>query len=103
MANTKVVVKIVAPENMELYIVGNTSSLGNWNASKAVKLEYDQETKSYSITKMLPLNETIEFKILAGKSWEFVEKGDWNEEVPNHTFIALKGSTVKITINNFSK
>lgn len=102
MANTKVVIKVAAPASKELYLVGNTTALGAWNPSKAVKLEYCTECGKYTVTKMLPADETVEFKVLAAKSFDAVEKGANGEELQNHSFVVSKGLTVEVEVLNFA-
>jgi len=101
MANTKVTIKVVAPVG-EVYIVGSTKNLGAWDAAKAVKLEYCNECNAFFTTKMLPLGETVEFKVLSAKSWDSVEKGIWGEELQNHSFVAEKGLDVVVEVSNFA-
>ena len=52
---------------------------------------------------MLPAGETVEFKVLAGKTWDAVEKGDTGYELENHSFIAAKGLVVEVEVVNFAK
>ena len=102
MANTKVTIKVVAPAE-ELFVVGSTKNLGEWDASKAVKLDYCNECKAFYTTKMLPAGETVEFKVLTSKDWATVEKGIYGEELENHSFVAEKGLEVVIEVKNFAK
>ncbi len=102
MANTKVVIKVAAPAAKELYVVGNVASLGAWNPSKAVKLEFCSECGKYSVAKMLPAGEAVEFKVLAAKSFDAVEKGAYGEELQNHSFVAEKGLVVEVEVVNFA-
>ncbi len=96
MANTKVEILVKAPAGLDLYLVGNVTALGEWNPSKAVKLEYCDVCGNYKVSKLLPVDENIEFKVLAAKSWDAVEKDGYNNDVPNHTFVATKGSKVEV-------
>lgn len=66
-----------------IYICGNIPQLGSWDAKKAVALKKN-ENGSYSVTKMLPENQMIEFKFLEKKDWATVEKGWYDEEIKNH-------------------
>ena len=100
MANTKIEFLVKAPAE-ELYLVGNIAQLGEWNVAKAIKLNFCEECGKFTVTKMLPLGENIEFKVLAAKNWEAVEKGIWKEDLPNHAFVATKGTKVEIEISNF--
>ncbi len=101
MANTKIEFLVKAPTTGDLYLVGNVKALGEWDASKAVKLNYCEECGKYTVSKLLPLDSFIEFKILAGKTWDKVEKGTWCEDIANHTFVATKGTKVEIEVYNF--
>lgn len=102
MANTKVTIKVVS-NAQDLYIVGSTKNLGEWDAAKAVKLEYCAECNAFYTTKMLPAGETVEFKVLTAKDWANVEKGSYGEEVANHSFVAAKGLDVVVEVYNFAK
>ena len=102
MANTKVEFRIKTNQPVdELYLIGNVHALGEWELSKAVKLELCNECGCYTVSKMLPAGQTDEFKVLAKKDWNNVEKGYYNEEVLNHTFVAEKGMKVEIEVPNF--
>ena len=84
-----------------LYIVGSTSNLGNWEPSKATQMKFNVETNSYVCTKFLPVNEVVEYKFITVKSWIGVEKGIWNEEISNRTIIPSKGLLLELTIETF--
>lgn len=103
MANTKIqfLVKANNVSTNELYLVGNIKALGEWNAEKAVTLTYCAECGYFTVAKMIPAGETVEFKVLAAKTWDAVEKGIWCEDVMNHSFVAAKGVKVEIEIANF--
>ena len=104
MANTKVEIKVaVNTACEEVYLVGSIPALGEWNPKKAVKLEYCEECKKYTATKLLPAGETVEFKVLSAKNWESVEKGANGEEVENHVIVPAKGLSVEVEVLNFSK
>lgn len=98
MANTKIEFIVNAPEGLDVYLCGNVTALGDWNASKAVKLSYCSECGSYTGTKLLPAGEQVEFKVLKAKNWDAVEKGSHHEDVDNHTFVAEKGTKVEVTV-----
>ena len=101
----KVRVKIcVAPKTNcdELYIVGSTSNLGNWDVKKATKLSFCEECQKFVVTKMLPVDETVEFKFITAKDWNNVEKGIWREEISNRTVNAYKGLNLDLTIETFN-
>ncbi|MCI5582554.1 MAG: hypothetical protein MR357_02420 [Anaeroplasma sp.] len=104
MANTKVEIRVaVKADAKDVYLVGSTTSLGAWDAKKAVKLEYCEKCGKFTTSKMLPAGETVEFKVLAGKTWDAVEKGDTGYELENHSFIAAKGLVVEVEVVNFAK
>ena len=48
----------------EIYIIGNTKELGNWNISKAIKASCIGTYPNWSVTITLPANTNIEFKAL---------------------------------------
>ena len=101
MANTKIEFLVSAPVKDELYVVGNIPALGEWNAAKGVKLTYCAECGRYTASKLLPADTNVEFKVLAGKTWDAVEKGAWGEDVANHAFVAAKGTKVEVEVLNF--
>lgn len=102
MANTKVTIKVVA-QAKELYIVGSSKNLGEWDSEKAVKLEYCEKCNAFYTNKMFPIGSTVEFKVLADKTWARVEKGIWCEEIENHSFVAEKGLEVFVEVHNFQE
>ncbi len=97
----KVTIK-VASNSKDLFVVGSTKNLGAWNASKAEQLEKCEKCGKFSVSKMFNEGEVVEFKVLAGKSWDAVEKGQNQEEVQNHQFVASKGLVVELEVNNFA-
>ena len=86
-----------------VYIVGSTKNLGEWDAKKAVELEYCDKCGAFFTDKLLPAGEVVEFKVLTAKDWANVEKGAYGEEVANHSFVAAKGLEVVVEVNNFAK
>ena len=103
MANVKVQIKVKTNANVnELYLVGSTANLGAWSADNAIKMTYCDECNAYFVNKMLPAGEQVEFKVLAGKDWAFVEKGTYGEEVSNHVFTVEKGLVVEAEAYNFA-
>lgn len=98
MANTKIEFLVKAPEGLDVFICGNKSVLGDWDASKAVKLSYCADCGLYTASKLLPAGEVVEFKVLKAKNWDAVEKGSWNEDVANHQFVAEKGTKVEVEV-----
>lgn len=101
MANTKIEFCVKAPKGLDLYLCGSVAALGQWDASKAVKLSYCEDCGCYTVAKLLPAGETVEFKVLAAKDWSKAEKGMWNEDVSNHCFVAEKGTKVELEVSNF--
>ena len=101
MAKTKIEFIINAPEGLNLSIVGSSQELGNWNDKSSVELKYCSDCQKYKIAKMLEVGSSHEFKVIANKSWENVEKGTYGEDVANHAFIANKGTKVEINIPRF--
>ncbi len=101
MANTKVEFLVKAPTDLDLYIVGSVTALGEWNAEKGVKLTYCAECGKYTASKMLPAGENVEFKVVADKNWNAAEKGMYGEDLPNHAFVAAKGTKVEVEVVKF--
>lgn len=100
MANCKVEFIVKAP-SQEVYLVGSTQALGNWDVKKAIKLTYNEETETFTASKMLPVGEYIEYKLLGGKDWSLTEKGIWMEELGNRSFTANKKEVVEVIVTNF--
>ena len=84
-----------------LYIVGSTNNLGNWNPNEATQLKYNEETQSYTCTKFFPVDEVVEYKFITMKDWMGVEKGIWNEEICNRELVPVKGLKLELTIETF--
>lgn len=103
MANVKVEIKVATTASKDVYVVGSAKSLGAWDVSKAVQLEYCDQCGMYRLTKMLPEGQLVEFKVLSGKSWENVEKGWYDEEVENHILTPQKGLSVTLEVPRFCK
>ncbi len=94
----KVIVKIQVNSNSKkLYVCGNTANLGEWDPKKAVLVEDGLVSKQFEVGSI------VEFKVLAGKTWTKVEKGEFGEEVCNHSFVATKGLVVNVDSYNFNK
>jgi hypothetical protein len=100
MANVKVTFNVKASAKT-LYLVGSTKNLGEWDPKNAVKLEKNGDV--FTTSKLFENLSTIEFKFIRGKSYEYVEKGEWGEEIQNHSVVAVKGLVVDLTVNNFNK
>lgn len=82
-----------------LYICGNCAKLGNWNPEKAVPLK---KTKcgNFRLSRKFPVDSHIEYKLLAGKDWKYVEKGIYGEEIANHSQV-VEGNTVSPVVITF--
>ena len=50
---------------------------------------------------MLPAGENVEFKVVADKNWNAAEKGMYGEDLPNHAFVAAKGTKVEVEVVKF--
>jgi len=85
----------------EVYLVGNTKNLGAWDVEKAVKMEKINNT-TFKVTKRFNTSEEVEYKVIATKNWENVEKGIFTEDVENHHFVAKKGHFEDIYIHSFN-
>jgi len=96
MANVNVKIKVNANAK-KAYVCGSTKNLGEWDAKKAVAVEDGVVAKQFAA------GEVVEFKVLAGKTWDKVEKGANFEEVQNHSFVAAKGLVVEVNVENFNK
>ena len=96
MANVNVKIKVNGNAK-KLYVCGSTKNLGEWDAKKAV------EVVDGVVSKQFAAGEAVEFKVLAGKNWNKVEKGAFGEEVANHSFVAAKGLVVEVNVENFNK
>ncbi len=98
----KVTVKFVVKANVKkAYIVGSTDNLGAWNPAKALALTLEDGV--FTASKQFDAGANVEFKVLAGKTFDAVEKGVYGEEVANRTFTATKGLKVEAEVVNFSK
>ncbi len=96
MANVNVKIKVNA-DAKKVYVVGSTKNLGEWDAKKAV------EVVDGTVTKQFAEGTTVEFKVLAGKTWNKVEKGAYDEELENRSFVASKGLIVEANVAKFNK
>ncbi|MBR4496827.1 MAG: hypothetical protein IKP12_06835 [Acholeplasmatales bacterium] len=98
----KVTVKFVVKANAKkAYIVGSSENLGAWNPANAVALT--KEDGVFTLSKQFDADAYVEFKVLAGKTFDAVEKGVYGEEVANRTFTATKGLKVEAQVANFAK
>jgi len=85
------------PPNSQIYIAGN---FNGWHPKDPRYILKEEDKNRYTITLELPVGEKIEFKITRG-SWEYVEKGERGEEIPNRILEAFKDTTVKIKVYNW--
>lgn len=103
MANIKVVFNASLNDcTEELYLVGSIAQLGAWDLSKAIKMHYNNELNKFSISKMLPVNESFEYKFLRLKSWSYVEKGISKEELSNRKATTAKGLVIDDVVYQFA-
>lgn len=89
------------PCHKVVYICGNIAELGEWDASKAVKLEFSADANCYVVSKMLPEGVNVEYKVLADKDWSHVECGSNGSEVANHSFSVAKGHVEIVSVESF--
>lgn len=85
----------------EVYLVGNTKNLGAWDTLKASKMKKVGEN-TFVLRKRFELCTEVEYKVVAAKTWENVEKGIFTEEVENHHFEAVKGHFEDIYVHSFN-
>ena len=64
---------------------------------------YTKENDVFTLSKQFDADANVEFKVLAGKTYDAVEKGVYGEEVANRTFTATKGLSVEAEVANFAK
>ena len=102
MSDVSVKIVVYTNASTKVLIVGSVPALGNWDPSKAVELK-NEGNGAFSISKMLPTGQMVEFKILCDKSWERVEKGAYNEEIKNHIISPEKNLVVKYDVARFNK
>ena len=101
MSNVKVEIRVNTNSASEVYLVGSIPLLGGWNPEKAIQLE-KKGNGVFSTSKMLPTGQLVEFKVLAEKNWNRVEKGVYSEEVQNHVIAPEKGLVVEIDVARFN-
>ena len=102
MANKKVEIIVHAAAGEEIYICGNIPQLGNWDPKKALALKKVNDGE-YSITKMLPEGQMIQFKFLCAKDWKNVEKGMYGEELDNHILFLPVSEPQVYGVDKFGK
>lgn len=84
----------------ELYLIGSTKNIGEWNTTKAAKMRFDEELNAFVINKLFVENVAVEYKFISNKEWTFVEKGIWNEEICNRVLVPTKGLKLNLTIEH---
>ncbi len=98
----KVMFNITSPVKLDcVYVCGNLTELGEWDAKKAIKAVYDAENECYSVSKMLPLGQEVSYKVLATKEWANVEAAEWGCDVDNHYFVVEKGHVETVYVACF--
>ena len=83
-------------------LVGNTKNLGFWDVKKSTKMKR-LEDGTFKAMKRFFINDKIEYKVIANKSWDNVEKGIFAEDIQNHNFEAIKGHYEDIFVHSFNK
>ena len=101
MSNVSVKFVVNTNSSNKVYIVGSIPQLGSWNPAKAIELK-NEGNGVFSLSKMMATGQMVEFKILADKTWDKVEKGVYSEEVQNHIITPEKGLVVEINISRFN-
>lgn len=96
----QIVVKAVSGDS--IYMCGNIPQLGGWDPNKAIELKKN-EHGLYTVTKMLPENQMIEFKFMASKDWATVEKGEYDEEINNHILVLPTDEPQVFYVAKFNK
>lgn len=81
----------------KLYMISN---LGNWDLNKAILMN-KLDDNLFDITLAVEPGYKLEFKVLRDKNWNSIEKGIWNEEIKNHTYLIDDDMSVFDLIHNF--
>ena len=102
MSNVSVKFVVHTNSSNNVYLVGSIPALGGWNPEVAIEMKSEGDGV-FTLNKMMATGQIVEFKILAGKSWDKVEKGVYNEEVKNHIFAPEKGLVVELNVARFNK
>ena len=101
MSNVSVKFVVNTNSSNKVLIVGSIPALGSWDPAKAVELK-NEGNGVFSVTKMMATGQMVEFKVLADKSWNKVEKGVYNEELQNHILTPEKGLVVEVNVSRFN-
>ena len=84
----------------EIYLVGNTAELGEWNPENAL-IAKRRKNGSFSRTKFFPVGTEIEFKCLLAKSYAKVEQNQYFCDIQNRKVVCNEGQTIDFIIENF--
>ncbi|WXR62478.1 family 14 glycosylhydrolase [Peptostreptococcaceae bacterium AGR-M142] len=94
---------VTTDPSYEVYIVGNTDELGNWDVNKAVKMYNVNEDRASKINpwmvciENLPMNQNIEFKFIIKSNDDVI----WENNIPNRFInISDKFNTFSYEFNN---
>jgi predicted alpha/beta superfamily hydrolase len=92
--------RVSVPDSTDnVYLIGNDKRLGNWDHSKAVKLNLVNDT-IFTTTVRLPKSKNIAFKFTRG-SWD-KEALDNTLSIPqNHSIIVGEQDTINYTIHSW--
>jgi pullulanase len=85
------------PVNSRIYIAG---TFNGWNPGDPNYLLEKEDTNRYTITLEFPEGSQIEYKFTRG-SWDYVEKGERGEEIPNRALKITKDTVIYIRIYNW--
>jgi predicted alpha/beta superfamily hydrolase len=98
----QVLIKVIAhnkPDTSQIYITGNTDSLGNWNPATIPMIKIDSTTWEKNLVFLA--GETLEFKITRG-SW-YTERLNDDETIPDNTALKVeKDTTITFKINKWA-
>ena len=91
---------ILDEKYQQIYLVGNTAELGEWNPENALVVER-KDSNVFSKTKTFVKGTEIEFKFLLTPSFEKVEVNQYFSEVENRKLVCDKSQTIDLVIENF--
>lgn len=97
MIPVQVVVRVPkdTPENQVLYVCGSAPSMGAWQSPGVPLQKQPDGTWAGSIELMNGVG--YAFKVTRG-TWNTVERGPDDSDVPNHEFIAATGKPIDVTV-----
>ncbi|MBC8105636.1 MAG: hypothetical protein H7Z14_03520 [Anaerolineae bacterium] len=84
------------PGNQTLYVCGSAPNMGNWQAEAGVPLEKKPDG-TWAGTVEVMNGVSYAFKINRG-TWNTVERGPDDADVPNHEFTAADGKPVDVVV-----